>query len=104
MTKILLVEKRYDGSEANPSVTAKWIEIPEGEEGMFLEKQLSIIDDSFTGTENHSNLITKTTSKTSSKSRNKLSVDDILAIISIVTFVIGFSIAVFVYRLKYHIG
>jgi hypothetical protein len=40
MTKILLVEKRYDGTEENPSVTAKWIEVPDGEEELFLAKQI----------------------------------------------------------------
>jgi hypothetical protein len=40
MAKILLVEKRYDGSEENPSVTAQWIEIPDGEEDLFLEHHL----------------------------------------------------------------
>jgi hypothetical protein len=41
MAKILLVEKRYDGTEESPSVTAQWIEIPDGKEELFLAEQLS---------------------------------------------------------------
>jgi hypothetical protein len=40
MAKILLVEKRYDGTEEEPSLTARWIEVPDGEEELFLVEQL----------------------------------------------------------------
>ena len=45
MMKILLVEKRYDKNEEKPLVTAQWIEIPDGEEEIFLKKQLTVVNE-----------------------------------------------------------
>jgi hypothetical protein len=47
MAKILLVEKRYDGFEEKPSVTAQWIEIPDGKEESFLVEQLANTNEKF---------------------------------------------------------
>lgn len=44
MTKILLIEKRYDGAEKTPSVTAKWVDLPDGGEDLFLIEQLKDIN------------------------------------------------------------
>jgi hypothetical protein len=41
MTKILLVEKTYSNNGENPLVTAKWIELPDGEEELFMMQQVS---------------------------------------------------------------
>jgi hypothetical protein len=45
MTKILLVEKRYDENKNSPLVTANWIEVPDGEEELFLAEQLAVVNE-----------------------------------------------------------
>ena len=89
MTKILLVEKRYHGAEENPLVTAKWIEIPDGEEGLFLEKQLCYIDE------------TKPLQleKINNRSKQKLSSEDIVTIFTYVALAIAVPFAYFIYHL-----
>lgn len=106
MTRILLVEKRYDSVELKPLVTAKWIEIPDGEEELFLAKQLKEKNSIFSEYKESLdiNLNANTGFEDKPKSKQKLSSDDIVAIFSVVAFVIAIPIAVFLYRLKNHIG
>jgi hypothetical protein len=40
MTKVLFVEKRYSHDGTEPSVSIKWIELPDGEEQAFVMAQI----------------------------------------------------------------
>jgi hypothetical protein len=89
MTKILLVEKRYNRAEANPSVTAKWIEIPEGEEGLFLAEQLSYVDE----------IEPLQLQEMNHKAKKSLSSEDIVTIFTYGAFIVAVPFAYFIYHL-----
>lgn len=112
MTKILLIEKRYDGTQNSPSVTAKWIEVPNGEEGNFLIEQIYSIEESsilkkeeavnlkIENSDQESWLDSKSNSKYESK--RKLSTENIETIIGLAILIMAFGTAVFLNYLITH--
>lgn len=89
MTKILLVEKRYARAGESPSVTAKWVEIPDGEEALFLEKQLSCIDE----------IKSLQLEEVNRKPKQKLLPEDIMTIFNYAALPVAILIAYFIYHL-----
>jgi hypothetical protein len=97
MTKILLVERRYDVINKGLSITAEWINVPDGEEHLFLKKHLDDAKENATLINEESKPKMDLESKTviDFKPKHKFSTEDIITIVGLITIAIGFAGAVF---------
>jgi hypothetical protein len=108
MTKILFVEKRYNSDGANPLVSAKWIELPDGGEEAFIAKHLTDAKKDNSVEEGEEINILEIEQKlvlspeTQTTPKRKLTPDDIVAIFSVIAFTIAVPTALFLRSLKFH--